>query len=1334
MAYEDILNKYKTASQPTATSVPEIKLREIDALKDNPYKSLAEKIRYEKRVADFAAGTKNYEESMKPKGMMSEVWDIAKKVPKSAVDLTKFTVKNPVKAGQAAVLGLMDAGPVAVNTASWLGRSILDYVFGKNPNMPELKLPRPSETLYEYMGREMAPEEKALSEGSMQFAGYELGQGAFKAMGLGKTATAIGGDIAGGQLTSESTDLKERGTQALFDGLFGTAQLIGGKLFRSIKERPKVKVEGEIPKVDGDMPKVDVEEPKPVEPVKVDGEVVEVRGGEKPSPDAPERPKTAYVAKDNLGVDSRGKKVMATTEVDTKTGDAIVYYLKELDDNPTMRDMVWDFEEPHILDKRLGITGDSFTPTLGNPSGNVSVIERALGTFAKKLGQPIDDIATQLKNDIQKIAKNNKVITEQFADAYGIFKNKPELIREKAPTLAKFFEHELVEPRFSKNVTTEATLAKEFPEITKMQKTGADNSKRVSEEAVSGLREDKRLSAKNNLQQAKDAGVIPASVKSGDKVFVYRAGAGEIKPGDAVATVKTRAESYLPRRKGAVLLQKEVSVDELVKGDGINGEYIYAPKEKKFSSTNLDTGKRVEGKPSVNLDAIDAPADVEKLFNQMDVKENNFKSQRISKTNEDLKDLARMTGLTSEELVDLAPGSIANAETLVAARQLVLNKTANLSNKLKGINLETATLAQKADVRDTFLELISMQKSVAGLRTEASNVLRSFGVKLRPGENIAVDELLANMKKLGIEDIDPTDIKALTEAAGKVAESVELTLRQKAGKGALQTWYAAILSGPKTTVRNVMSTGANILSEMAIKVIDPRRWDEIIPAYKGMVKGWTESAEPGNLKKIFSLDAVDPSTGKFFETEAVDVDKIFTGKMQKFGQFLEIPGRILNRQDARFRAAASEMEKASLKVYKPEISDALAQAISESYGTTAVYRGTPKGKFIAAATEGALTTLKKAPEFRVIMPFVQTVANVIDRQFDYMPLFSALRLTDATLGRQVETIAKNFGITDDLSKQLIKTRLRDQQVGRMVMGTAMTVGALALAKNGDLSGSGPTNYSERVQLQRTGWRPNSIKIGNTWVPYTYLGPMSGILALAGNIHDKVAYDDKPGKDIVDLIGHGMTGWMNTQLDNSFLSGAANLIDAVGPGGNPTKYVTQLAANLTPLPQAYVQTLDIGKGILSYATGDETFRQQYETRDYISKIRKSLGLTGDIGIADALNPRFDQFGKVMTSDIIWGVTPTVDKRDSMVVDNYLINNDIVVSLPVYSKEYTTPSGEKRKLTETEFNKYVKTSGREIYRTLNDMLPGLENMPKDVAQKRVKEIVTKIREQARNEIFY
>jgi len=338
------------------------------------------------------------------------------------------------------------------------------------------------------------------------------------------------------------------------------------------------------------------------------------------------------------------------------------------------------------------------------------------------------------------------------------------------------------------------------------------------------------------------------------------------------------------------------------------------------------------------------------------------------------------------------------------------------------------------------------------------------------------------------------------------------------------------------------------------------------------------------------------------------------------------------------------------------------------------------------------------------------------------------------LERQADQIAHDYGITDPLQREMIITRLRDQQIGRMNLGLAMTGIATGMSMNGLVSGAGPSNYSERVQLQRTGWRPNSIKIGNYWVPYTYLGPIAGIFALAGNIHDKVTYDDKPGTEIQDLISHGIKGWMSTQLDNSFLSGLRDLIDALSNKANGERYLTNLAANIVPVPQAYTQTLDISKNLIGWATGDDSFKQQYEARDLVSKIRVKLGLTGDVGgLFDSLNPRLDMFGKPMTADLIYGITPSEDKSESMAVDSFLIANDVVISIPVFTTKYTSPSGEERAMTEKEYNLYVKTSGREINKTLKNIAPGLEGMPKEEVKKQVSKVVSDIRKRVRNEIF-
>lgn len=728
-----------------------------------------------------------------------------------------------------------------------------------------------------------------------------------------------------------------------------------------------------------------------------------------------------------------------------------------------------------------------------------------------------------------------------------------------------------------------------------------------------------------------------------------------------------------------------------------------------IAATGLDTGKTVKTK-SFNPRSINAPEDVQKLFDDLGTSNKEFSDQRISKSNEDIKDLSRMVGLTEEQLINSRPGSIANAETVTAARQLVLDKATQLNNALKEINPNTATPEQLQDFKKKLLELVAMQKSVAGFRTEASNVFRSLGVKLQAGENATLAELMGSLQKNGLAN--EVDMSAF---ANKVAKQLELTKGQKVAQGALATWYSSILSGPKTTVRNILSTGSNIVTEMAAAAANPKRFKElpdmVSGLFRGLKQGW------GEAKQV--LKGAEPGGTKFMDTskEALQPE-VFSGKWKTYGQVVESVGRFLNAQDRFLSSGAREMERSALKVAHPDLSDRLSEALSNAYAERTVYHGKPTGRLIGAVRDSAQTLRRKFPESKIIIPFVDTVANVLDRQFDYIPVFSALRLTDKNIMRQVEQIAKDFNITSDADKMVIRQRLRDQQVGRLVLGTAVGGAAIALAKEGRISGAGPTSIAERKQLEANGWRPNSIKIGDTWVPYTYLGPLAGLLSMAGNVYDKTYYDQAPNKDVQTLVTKGLTGWMQTQLSQSFLSGVSDLFDTVSGGKDPQSYITNLMAGLVPIPKAYTQT----KEIISNLGGEGT---TYEARSIPDRIRRDLGLTG------GLEPQLDAFGRPVKTDLIYGVTPKKAGTDEVL--NFLNDRQIVVSKPAFNQQYTVGK-EKRRMDEKQYTKYVQESGKQIYQAINRDLHYLSELTPEEAKQEIQSISERIRQDVRDDIFY
>lgn len=735
-----------------------------------------------------------------------------------------------------------------------------------------------------------------------------------------------------------------------------------------------------------------------------------------------------------------------------------------------------------------------------------------------------------------------------------------------------------------------------------------------------------------------------------------------------------------------------------------------SPETSPFAGTGLKTDRPGVEAPSFNPKSINAPQEVDDLMRQLGAEQGEFKSQRISKGNEDIKDLARLTGLTENQLIKAQPGSIANAETITAARQLVLDKANDLMNKLKGVDLDTAGASQLREVKDEFVKLIAMQKSVAGLRTEASNVFRSLGIELLPGENATLKEIGSMLKNL--DGFAEADAELFSKSVGK---QITLTRLQHAGQGFLSTWYSAILSGPATTLRNVTSTGSNVLTELAAKISNPSQWNEVVPTVNGMLRGvktgWTEA------KAVLQGEH---SVGKFAETgkEQLHPD-VFTGKWVTYGKVVESVGRFLNAQDRFFSAIAREGESASLKARAPEINGALSDAISKAYAESTAYHGIPKGRVIQGLRESAQALRRKIPESKIIVPFVDTVANVLDRQFDYLPITSQLRLRRSVLENQADVIIKNFDLPKT-DKAFIVQRLRDQQVGRMFLGTLVSIGAFGLAANGKVSGSGPTNIDEKNQLMRTGWRPNSIQVGETWVPYTYLGPLSGVLFMAGNIYDKTTYDQADNKTVYDLMKKGMVGWTKSQLDQSFLSGVSDLFDVVTGNTDPDKYFKRLLTGVVPIPAAYSQTKDM------------IFQQQYETHDIVQQLRQKLGLTGDAFGANPLQPRLDAFGEPMTKDLIYGLTPVKENIDK--VDEFLISSEIVVTKPQFNRQYSIPgTKDKRKLTEEEYTKYIQQSGKEIYETIANNLGELENRSQEERKKSVDRIVDRARERARRDLL-
>ena len=773
----------------------------------------------------------------------------------------------------------------------------------------------------------------------------------------------------------------------------------------------------------------------------------------------------------------------------------------------------------------------------------------------------------------------------------------------------------------------------------------------------------------------------------------------EVKP----TTAKNILEDTIKQHEA--LIPKEENPNVIKTVDKTLAPTIVEGKSPLIAGTGMKTGKPGVKTETFNPKSINAPDDVYALYEKLGAENKNFATQRVAKNNADLRELARMVDLTPEQLMKTKPGSIANAETLTKSRQIVLDKATELTEFARSIDRDTATQAQLKEVRDKWLQLVSMQKAVSGLRTEAANTLRSLGLELMPGENAAVADLLSNIKKL---DIDSNGDMGLFSK--NVAKDIKLTGTQRVGSAALDVWYSAILSGPKTSIRNIFSTGANIITD-ALSELTSKNARFLPDRLAGMFKGLVEG------KKDFwdVLTGKDQITSKFTEANAALRDQIWgTGRLRKIGNIVEMTGKFLNAQDRWMKRIASEGEMASFIKKYPEVDTAIVKAITDAYGERTVYHGEPTGPLLKGLRNSMRVLRREAPMTKVIIPFVDTVANVTDRNFDYLPLSGALRLRKGLLENQANKIIKDYSLKSS-DKNVIIQRLRDQQVGRVVLGTLISTGAVSLAMQGRISGNGPSDANLKGELTAKGWRPNSVKIGETWVPFLNWGPLTGIFSMAGNISDSKEYDGSGEKSLTALGANGLKGFAKTQLSQSFLSGIANLFDAVNGNTTPEQYAKNIGVGLVPIPALYTQTKDLIKPDTFYA---DTFTD---------KIKNKLGIT------DTLQPKLDVFGHQMKADIVAGITPSKIKDDPVL--NFLTENKLTVSMPSRNTAYKVLGSDKeQKLTPEQYTKFVQDSGSQIYDILSQNIDEFSQMDKSMAEKQVDKIVNRVRDNVRKQVLY
>jgi hypothetical protein len=189
------------------------------------------------------------------------------------------------------------------------------------------------------------------------------------------------------------------------------------------------------------------------------------------------------------------------------------------------------------------------------------------------------------------------------------------------------------------------------------------------------------------------------------------------------------------------------------------------------------------------------------------------------------------------------------------------------------------------------------------------------------------------------------------------------------------------------------------------------------------------------------------------------------------------------------------------------------------------------------------------PWLTAVLPFVKTPANIARYAIHHSPL----GMMTPEFGRALEKLVRGKGeMTQGQAADVVAQRL----VGTMIFGSAV-----AMAKMGKTTGSGPADPDERKALMETGWRPYSFRIqapgGQTvYVPFSRFDPVAQMFGVAADI---VELPDM--RDANDVASKAIGSIAENFTNRTYLKGLIDFSEAVN---DPLRFAGQYASNIAAM--------------------------------------------------------------------------------------------------------------------------------------------------------------------------
>ena len=584
---------------------------------------------------------------------------------------------------------------------------------------------------------------------------------------------------------------------------------------------------------------------------------------------------------------------------------------------------------------------------------------------------------------------------------------------------------------------------------------------------------------------------------------------------------------------------------------------------------------------NINLNKIDSPDQVKNVIDEIAENNDGFIDARrgvvkFGSDGEELKALAKETGLTENDLINRKSGSAFNAETAYAARVLNIESATNLTKLAKKAEGTNASAEDMFAFEEALNRHVAIQEQIAGITAEAGRTLRSFR------ETVASADVLRSkaikdyiQAKGGGERIEEmaTFISNL-DTPEQIAKFTKDAVKPKFKDKLQELWINSLLSSPSTHIVNVVSNGivaATRMPEYAVASL-------LGAGRKGSDKvSFTETGGRIYGSMYGFLDGMRAFKNALIDPSSVD-DPLTKLELQRQnsisgikGEIIRTPGRFLTAEDQLFKSVG----------YRQELwGQAIRKSKSEGKGIKRAYEimDDPAKNFpdielkardtaryqtftnpLGPTGQSVQKIIQNHPWTRYIAPFVRTPVNIVKYAGQRTPL--------GVFAKTYKEAIKKGGAEADLAR------------ARVIVGSTAMASISMLANDGLVTGRGPADYKEKSILRETGWQPYSIRVGDSYYAYNRFEPVGILFGLAADWTDIYKYTDKKISkeeelEYTELASMLAASFSENITNKTFLTGVSDFINVMF---NPDRYgeasIQRFLSSFVPTASYYVRKND-----------------------------------------------------------------------------------------------------------------------------------------------------------------